>query len=109
MRRARTRRVRACRIASGPMTPGNLPAAPRAGATFVWGRATTSTPDAPGVSTPPRAGPLPGGLQRLRHISDPQGVAVARSMADLTSAKLQPLRCQIEPSAYSTRLIKTFS
>ena len=34
---------------------------------------------------------------------------MARATAALTSAKFQSLRCHMEPSAYSTRLIKTFS
>lgn len=44
-----------------------------------------------------------------RHISAPQGVLMARSILNFTSAKFQSLRCQIDPSAYSTRLITTFS
>src|SRR5919198_1584584 len=50
-----------------------------------------------------------GRSQRPRHISAPQGVAVARATLDFTSAKFQPLRCQIDPSAYSTRLMTAFS
>src|SRR5205085_3703704 len=47
--------------------------------------------------------------QRPRHISRPHGVAVARATLALTAPKSQSLRCQIEPSEYSTRLITTFS
>src|SRR6266850_3677230 len=48
-------------------------------------------------------------LHSPRHISVAHGVPRARSRPRFISAKFQSFRCQIEPSAYSTRLITTFS